>query len=166
MFDFYLIQQMVVQLFNAALLAFVLSKVLYNPVKKFLHQRKETIRSSIAEAQAALEQAEDTRTFYEERRSGIEAERKEIIDSARKRAAELEDKILGDARKEAQALIERTQREIEKAKEDSQTELRRQIVEISTIIAERYVMEKMDEQTGNRLLDEAVVGLGDTTWLN
>ena len=165
-FDLQLVLQMGVQLLNACILAIVLSKVLYNPVKKFLHERKERISNNLTEAKEALENAEDTKLFYEERRAGIEAERKEIIDAARKRALELEERIVNEARKEATALVERTRREMAKAKEDSQEELRKHIVEISTIIAERYVQEKMDEQTGNRLLDEAIDGLGDSAWLN
>jgi len=157
---------MAVQLLNACILAFALSKILYNPVKQFLQTRKEKISHNLAEARDALEHAEDTKNFYTEKLAGIESERKEIIDSARKRALELEDRIISEARKEAHDLVERTRLEMEKAKEDSHDELKKQIVEISALIAERYVAEKMDEQTGNRLLDEAIHGLGDTTWLN
>ena len=165
-FDAQLVKQMAVQLINACILAFALSKILYNPVKNFLHARKERISQNIKEAKEALEHAEDTKLFYEEKKDGIDFERKEIIDAAKKRALELEERIIGEARKEAAAIIERTQREMAKAKEDSREEIRKYIVEISAIIAERYVQEKMDERTGNRLLDEAIDGLGDSAWLN
>lgn len=165
-FDSQLLLQMAIQLLNAAFLAFVLSKILYNPVKKFLKARKEKISMSLSEAREALEHAEDTKLFYEEQIADIEARKREVLDSARKRAAELEERIISEAKKEAQALVERTRREMAKAKEDSQEELRRNIVEISAMIAERYIQERMDEQTGNRLLDEAIDGLGDSTWLN
>jgi len=157
---------MAIQLLNAAFLAFVLSKILYNPVKKFLRARKEKISQRLFEAQEALDHAEDTKLFYEEQIADIEARKRDAMDAARKRAHELEELIINDARREAQALIDRTKREMAKVKEDSQEELRRNIVEISAIIAERYIKERMDEQTGNRLLDEAIDGLGDSTWLN
>ena len=165
-FDAQLVRQMAVQLLNACILAFVLSKVLYNPVKNFLSQRKERIANHLEEARSAIEHAEETKSFYDEKIHQIEVEGRELIDKARQRALELEERIIGEAREEARLIVERTRIEMDKVKEDSREELRTQIVEISALIAERYVTEKMDEQTGNRLLDEAIDGLGDTTWLN
>jgi len=165
-FDTQLLLQMAVQLLNAAFLAFVLSKVLYNPVKKVLHERKERISRTLLESKEALEHAEDYKMYYDEQIADIEARRRDVLDSAKARAAKMEEKIISEARKEAHDIVERTLREMAKAKEDSKEEIRRNIVEISAIIAERYIQERMDEQTGNRLLDEAIDGLGDATWLN
>ena len=164
-FDSQLLINMGIQLLNTCILAFALSKILYKPVKKFLHARKDRISQSLKDAKEALDNAYETKSLYEEKFEGIESERKEILTAARIRASEIEDKIINDAKLEAEAIKDRAVREMAMEREKSEEELRRQIIEISAMIAERYVEEKMDERTGARLLDDALLELGGSAWL-
>jgi len=157
---------MAIQLINTAILAFVLSKILYKPVKKFLHARRERISQSLTDAKEALDNAYTTKASYEEKFEGIESERKEILAATRTRASEIEGQIISEAKAEAAAIKERATREMAMERKKAEEELRKQIIEISTIIAERYVAEKMDERTGNRLLNNALDELGDSAWLS
>ena len=165
-FDLNLLTNIAIQLVNTAILAFALSKILYKPVKKFLHARRERISQSLTDAREALDNAYTTKASYEEKFEGIEAERKEILTVARTRAAEIEEQIINEAKVEADAIKERATREMAMERKKAEEELRKQIIEISTIIAERYVAEKMDERTGNRLLNDALDELGDSAWLS
>ena len=165
-FDLNLLTNMAIQLINTAILAFVLSKILYKPVKKFLHARRERISQSLTDAKEALDNAYTTKASYEEKFEGIESERKEILAATRTRASEIEGQIISEAKAEAAAIKERATREMAMERKKAEEELRKQIIEISTIIAERYVAEKMDERTGNRLLNNALDELGDSAWLS
>ena len=165
-FDLNLFTNMAIQLINTAILAFVLSKILYKPVKKFLHARRERISQNLTDAKEALDNAYITKALYEEKFECIESERKEILTAARVRAAEIEEQIINEANAESDAIKARATREMAMERKKVEEELRKQIIEISTIIAERYVSEKMDAGTGNRLLNEALDELGDSAWLN
>ena len=165
-FDLNLLTDMAFQLVNTIVLAIILSKVLYKPVKKFLHTRRERISQSLTDAKEALDNAYATKSSYEEKFEGIESERKEILTAARTRATEIEEQIINEAKAEADAIKERATREMAMERKKAEEELRKQIIEVSTIIAERYVAEKMDAGTGNRLLNEALDELGDSAWLN
>jgi len=159
-FDVHLLTGMAIQLLNTVVLALLLSWILYKPVKKFLHERRDRISKNLADAKEALDSAHLTKSSYEEKFEGAEAERKEILTAARIRAAEIEEQIVSEAKAEAVAMKEKAAREIAMERKKSEEELRKQIIEISTIIAERYVGEKMDASTGNRLLNEALDELG------
>jgi len=165
-FDLNLLTNMGIQLINTIILAFALSKILYKPVKKFLHARRDRISQSLTDAKEALDNAYITKASYEEKFEGIESERKEILAATRTRASEIEGQIISEAKAEADAIKERAAREMAMERKKAEEELRKQIIEISTIIAERYVSEKMDESTGNRLLNDALDELGDSAWLN
>ena len=164
-FDLALLQDAAIQLINTGILAFVLSKVLYKPVKKFLHERKERVSQSLESAKSALESAYETKADYEEKFADIESARKEILAAAHTRASEIEDKIINDAKLEAQIIKDRAAHEMAMEKEKAAEDIRTQIIEISSIIAERYVAEKMDERTGVRLLNDALDELGGSAWL-
>ena len=165
-FDLNLLTNMALQLINTAILAFALNKILYKPVKKFLHARRERVSQSLADAKEALDSAYKKKSSYEEKFEGIESERKEILTTARTRAFEIEEQIINEAKARADAIKERATREMVMERKKAEEELRKQIIEISTIIASRYVAEKMDTSTGNRLLNDAIDELGDSAWLN
>ena len=165
-FDSQLLIGIAIQLFNTAVLAALLSWILYKPVKKFLHARKDRISQSLSEAERKLKDAYDTKSLYDEKFGGIESERKEILTASRVRAHEIEEQIINEAKMEAEAIKDRAIREMEMERKRYEEELRKQIIEISTIIAERYVEEKMDERTGARLLNEALDELGGSVWLD
>ena len=163
-FDQQLLIGIAIQLFNTAFLAFILSRILYKPVKKFLHARKDRISQSLNDAKEALKNAYDTKSMYDEKFEGIDSERKDILASARTRASEIENQIINEAKLEAEAIKDRAIREMAMERERTEEELRRQIIEVSTIIAERYVAEKMDERTGARLLNDVLDELGGSVW--
>jgi len=165
-FDMQTLIQMGIQLINTCILVFALNKILYKPVKTFLHNRREKINENIETVDTLLSNAEMLKGWYEEKMKAAEFDRNEIIDEAKKRAAGMESQIIAEAKAEAKAIKERAMQEIQLEQENSLDEMKRQIIDISTMIAERYVQEKMDAQTSNKLLNEAIDDLGDATWLN
>ena len=67
--------QVIIQLINTAILCFILSKLLYQPVLKFLNARKEKISSQIDKTEADMAQAQALKKEYEEKLKNIESER-------------------------------------------------------------------------------------------
>lgn len=165
-FDTQMLIQMAIQFINTAVLCFALGKILYNPVKQFLHARNERIGGHISDAEQLLNNAEMLKEWYDEKMKAADFDRSEIIAEAQKRAEAVEKQIIDEAKAEAEAIKARAMNEIEMEKENSLNEMKKQIIDISTMIAERYVREKMDAQTSIKLLDEAIDDLGDATWLN
>ena len=110
--------QVIIQLINTAILCFILSKLLYQPVLKFLNARKEKISSQIDKTEADMAQAQALKKEYEEKLKNIESERTAILQEARTTALKNSQIIISDAKTEATAIKDRANLEIERAEAD------------------------------------------------
>lgn len=159
-----LVAQILFQWINTAIVIFILGKLLYNPVKKGLKDRRERIAKNIEDAEALLKNANDMKAEYETKLSGVSAERTQILEEARKFAKDAETDIIAGAKEEANIIKNRATLEIEREKEKAKDSMKAEIIEISTLIATRFVSETIDENTQNKLFDEVIESLGDTSW--
>lgn len=75
-------------------------------------------------------------------------------------------KIITEAEREALQLIKRANIEIEREESKATDDIKTQIVEISTLLAGRYITTSADTNTQNRLLEEMIEDLGDAEWIN
>jgi len=164
-FDMQLVIQSAIILVNVIVLVIILAKVLYKPVSSYLYARKERIAKQLADAENALNEAQKSQEWYEEKLKGVDYERSELLEISKTKALREEQKIIEEAKVEAERIKQKALLDIQVEKERYMAEMKRQIVEISSLIANRYIDEKIDEKTQNRLLDEAIKDLGDATWL-
>lgn len=151
---------------NMILIILILAWLLYNPVKTFLHNRRDRILSEIEAAAENLRISEETKAQYNDKLAGIRAERDEILDTARKMAGEREADIIARANTEAGLLIERARREIDQEREKAKDEIRNQIIQVSAMMAERLMGNHMDAAARDQILDQAITELGDAPWRN
>lgn len=155
-----------IQLVNTLVLVFVLYKILYNPVLKFLDARAQRIQGNIDSANTLRKEAEELKLKYQGIMADADTEKESIITAATKRAKELEESIVAAAKQEAAKIKESAARELELQKEKAARDMKDQIIDISAIIAGRYVEASMDEALQAKLLNDAINDLGDATWLS
>lgn len=163
-FNMAFVQTFLFNWINVGFVAFIMYILLYGPVKKFMASRQERIENQIKSAATQLKDAEQLKADYESKLKNIEQEKAEILDSARKRGAEREEQIIGEARKEAQTLKDRALLDIQREKDKAQDEMKRQIIEVSSLMASRFVKGGMDDSSKQSLLDAAISDLGDVKW--
>jgi len=148
-----------IQLLNACVLAVVLTYLLYKPVRKFLKQRADGIKSQLDRAQDDAEAAEKLKAFYDQRLEEIELERAGILEEAQRHAAEKAQRMLGDADGEIAAKKERAAADIQARRERANEENRLQIIETASAMAGRIVASSLDGDTHDRLFDETLAAL-------
>lgn len=165
-FDIQTFYSWVIQLINTGVLVFLLSYILYQPILKFLDNRAKRIQDSITNAEELLASAQKMQALYEEKLKGIDAERISILEVANKRAKEMENDIITSAREEAATIKARAMSDIELEKEKAFNDMKLQIIDISAIIAKKYVSKNIDESMQIKLLDDVISDLGDATWQN
>ena len=153
--------QVIIQLINTAILCFILSKLLYQPVLKFLNARKEKISSQIDKTEADMAQAQALKKEYEEKLKNIESERTAILQEARTTALKNSQIIISDAKTEATAIKDRANLEIERAEEKAKDDIKKQIVQVSTLMSEKFVAAKMTEDEQN----ETISDLEEIEWI-
>jgi len=158
--------QMVPFVVNFLVLAFLLSKFLFKPVKEFMARRSERILSQMNQAKEDLENANELRDKYEQQLKGIEAERTEILEAARKTAETLRRQIVADADKEARERLDAAEADIAMKYEHAQEEMRLHIIQVSSAMTERFLLRNIGENDQNRLYDETLAELEEMAWRN
>ena len=158
--------QIIAQLINVGLLAFVLSKLLYKPVGEFMRKRSERIQGELNHAADEAAKAHELRVLYEEKLQEIDRERDGILDEARKKAVENGRQILAEAKSEAEAVRTRAQANVEMEWERAQAQMKLAILEISTAMAEKMVVLSVSKETHERLLEETMAELEGVSWRN
>jgi len=154
-FDKALLIEVGIYMFNVLLLVGLLSVLLYKPVKKYLDQRQGRIRDDLASARETREEAMELKAQYEQILAGVAGERDEILSQAHKKAVERSDELLFEARREADALHARAAAELELERKNALGDMKEQMIEISAMMAGRFVRVSMDRETQDRFIDEA-----------
>jgi F-type H+-transporting ATPase subunit b len=120
--------QGLIQWFNVLLLAAVLIRLLYGPVKKFMADRMERIKNDIDSARLNNEQSVEIKANYQQMLDNIDKEREEILSEAHRLAVKKSDQILFDAQEEAKYLLIKANDEIKMERENAADEIRMQII--------------------------------------
>lgn len=155
-----------IQLFNGILLSVILGWLLYNPVKQFLQNRAERIQSKITESEAVMAKGNELIAEYDKKLQEIDKERVEIFEAARLAAEEEGKTIIEAARKEAQELKARSMESISKEKARLKEESRLYIIELASLMAEKYITQNIDDETQEKIFEETLAKLEDTQWQN
>jgi F-type H+-transporting ATPase subunit b len=153
-----------IMLFNVALLAFVMSKLLYNPVRNFMHKRSEKIRAIIEDTLKESEAMTALKAEYEGKLREASAQGEQIIEEARKHAAERARLIIADAKTEADSLKNRALTDIEMERARAREEMKQAIIEVSAAMTEKLVAASVDRDVHERLFAQTMVELEGTSW--
>ena len=162
--DTQMVIHIIAQAINVSLLTVLMVYLLYRPVQNFLRKRSEKIKSQIDQAALDMATADALRSQYKENLAHIEQERTEILDSAQKTAAEKSRKIVQAGQVQAEGAYSQALLDIEKEKARVQDALRLQVIALSSVMAGKIVAHGMDQETQDRLFDEALAELESTPW--
>ena len=149
-----------------AILFLGLSKFLYKPVSEFLNERKEKIQSDIEGAKVLQEEATKLRNDYESRIDLARKESQEIVEGARKRGEELKQDILAEARKEAEGIVLRAEKERIREREAAMQDIKSQAGEMAILIASKIMEEEVKLDKQNILIDKFIDEVGNSQWQN
>jgi F-type H+-transporting ATPase subunit b len=151
---------------NVAILALVLTKILYKPVIKILNDRRERILAEVEDAEKSKAEAYQLKTKYEEIMKGVEQEKYDILETARKLAAEISKEQLAEAQDEANALRARAHKEIEMEQERAKSEMKQAVIDVSSVMAAKFLSRSIDADTHEQLFNETMAELEEIAWHN
>lgn len=158
--------QIAIQLVNTCILCFALSKLLYKPVTKFLNARKERVANQIDTAQNRLNEADALKAEYEEKLKNIEVEKNTILEKARVQAKANGQQIVAEAKAEAENIHTRAMTDIKREEEKAKDEIKKQIIEVSSLVSGKFIAAKMTEEEQNKLVDDTISDLEGVKWQN
>ena len=155
------IWHIIISLCNLAILFFVIKKFLYKPVRKTLAQRKKTIDDKYISADEMIDKALKSKDEYEEKLKNAEAEAQEIIKKVADTADERSKEIVSSAKGEANRIIDRAQNEAELEKKKARQEIKDEIVDVSSLIAEKLLQREINDDDHKRMIDSFIEEIGD-----
>jgi F-type H+-transporting ATPase subunit b len=158
--------QMGANFVNIAVLAFILAKLLYKPVRKFMRTRADGIKSQLDFARDEMAKAKELKLQYEQKLSDVDRERTEILDEARKQATETGRQLIAEAKQEADAVRERAAISVQMERERAQAEIKLAIIEVSAAMTEKFVTLAINKETHDKLFNETLAELEEMAWRN
>ena len=145
------------------ILLFLMYKVGYPAIKKGMEARADKIRSSLAEADKAKEEAQTVLDEYRRQLADAKSEAGRIIEEARQAA----DKIRQDLRKQAETEVaeikQRAQEDITAQATRTMADLRARVSLLSIELAEKVVEKNLDKDTNRALVERFIDTVGAST---
>jgi len=151
---------------NIFILFILLSYILFNPVRKMLEKRQEKITQDRESAISDKEDAKTLKEEYEVKLKGVDKEVEVILANARKKAMANEEKIIAEAKEEAARIIAHAHQEAELEKQKATDEVKKEIILVSTLMANKVLAASIDAEAQERLINETLGEIGDRTWLS
>lgn len=146
---------------NLIVLIWLLNKLLYRPILKFMEERNNRIQGMIDEAQSDRAKAKELAAEVERELARIRKESKDMLRQAREEAHQERSRLIEEADKERDAILEGAQREIRLQVEKAKLELRGGIAELAIEIAQQVIGSSLAEADLQRLAEESLAQMED-----
>lgn len=151
------------QICNLMIQMFILKKLLLEPVKKVLAERKAKADGEIAQAEQARAEAQAMKAEYEQNMAQAKATANEIVASAQKTAAARSEELLNEARTAAAQIKQKAEADVAMEKKKAVNELKDEIGGIAVQIASKVVEREICEEDHTALIDEFIRNVGDAS---
>ena len=153
----------VAQICNLMIQLVIFKKLLLNPVKKVIAERKAKADSQIADAQKLRTEAEAMKAEYEQNLQNARTEANQIVAAAQKTAAARSEELLGEARAQAAALKQKAEADIAQERKKAVNEVKDEIGGIAMEIASKVVEREISEKDHKDLIDEFIKNVGEAS---
>jgi F-type H+-transporting ATPase subunit b len=150
---------LILQVLNFAVLLLLFYGLAWEPLLKFIDQRRRTVKERLESAAKNQEEAEELREERRRELGDLRAERAGIIEDARRLGEKERDEIIERARQEAERIMEQTH---ERAAEDvrrARMVLQGEIAELLVRAAQEVLGREIRPEDHDRLIQEAAAEL-------
>ena len=152
---------LIAQIVNFVLVFGGLTLFLIRPITNMLDARAETISKGLEDANAAANARRNAETEAEKIIAQARVEAQKVVEESRTQGDTVAKTIEKDARAEAEKIIEGSRSDIEAARDQELAGLRDQVKSISVAIAERLIGEAMNDKKQSELISNFLTRLPD-----
>lgn len=126
---------------NFVVLAYVLHRLLYRPLREAIDKRREANARAQAEAETARQEAESLQKRLREQLAGAEQQGQELIRKAHEQAEVERQKLLAEAERAAQRRREEARQGLEQEREEALKSLRQEVIAQAIELTQRLLGE-------------------------
>jgi F-type H+-transporting ATPase subunit b len=134
----------------------VLRRFAFGKIQGLIDQRRDRIREALDEADKAREEARELRELVRREREEAKVERERILDESRRQAQVQLDQARSAADTDLKERLEKNREELEAENARLREQIRRDVVELTLLAAEKVTGKVLDEDDQRRLIDETV----------
>ncbi len=134
------------QLLNFGILMFILYKIGYKPLMKFVEERTNRIEEGVKNAERAQAALANAKAEQEQILAEARKEAVAIIESARQKATEQGDALIAKAKQEVGAVVVQGKKAIETERQKMLDEVKRDVVEMVMQSTEKVLSGAIDDQ--------------------
>lgn len=139
-----------------AVVYMILRYLAWGPIASALDSRAEKIHADIDRAESVKKEAEALLTDYRSKLEALRDEGDKILADARKDAEKLKEEILAAAKKEADDLREQGSKDISMAVDQALERLHHEVVQLSVTIAGQVIGKSLNADDHKKLIDESL----------
>jgi len=147
-----ILSEIVVQILGFLIVFWILKRFAWKGLLGVIDKRRQTIADAFASLETKKQDLERLEVEYRSRLSNIEEEARVKIREASLEGQKLAREIQDQARREGQKMVDRAHEEIQRDIVQAKVGLRDQVVDVSALIAEKILREKIDEKEHDRLV--------------
>ena len=131
----------------------ILKFAAWGPLLRAVEERKSKLKADLEGAEKAHAEAQRIQKELESQLAGIQAKSKDLLASATKDAEALRARLKADAEADAQAIREKTSADLAAEKNALVAQLRKEVVSLSVLAAEKLMRKSVDEGVQKTVLD-------------
>lgn len=150
-------------LLNTLAIFVVAKKYLFVPVHNMIESRQKEIDQIYADAEKAKADAQELRSEYEVKISGVRQEADRVIKTATESANALSASIVEDARAQAEQIKNRAQNEIELERRRTFDGMKGELSGIALDIASQVIEREVNAKDHEALIDEFIKNVGEAS---
>ncbi|MGD0113244.1 MAG: F0F1 ATP synthase subunit B [Armatimonadota bacterium] len=148
-----------IQVVGFVILFLLLRRYLFGPLMSVITQRQQEIAEGLeagerARTELARIDQERAQALAEAREQGREQVRQAVREGEHAR-----ERIVTEAREEAQALRQRAQQAIALERDEAELALRQQVVDLALMAADKAVLRRLDTHTQKQVIDDFITSL-------
>lgn len=138
---------------NLLVLVYFVHRFLFKPVRAALKARRDELDTSYREAEEANTKARDLKQQYEDSMAKIDTERQEKLEAVRLQASSEYDEIIGNAREKADKIIAEAKIEAQRQAEQKQHEMEEEVAMLVAKAAYKIAASKDSVENNQKLYD-------------
>lgn len=143
-----------------AIVLLILAKFAWGPIVKALDERADRIRGDIDRAEKLKIEAETKLQEYMDKLDGLREEGYQIVNEANDDAKKLKDKIMAEAKQEAEDLKNRALREVGLARDEALETIHKTVADVATVVAGKIIEKNLGDDDYSKLVNDTLSEVG------
>jgi F-type H+-transporting ATPase subunit b len=139
---------------NAIILFVVLKLLLYKPILKFMKKREKSFSDKTDMLDTREKELVQQKQQYDAMMSGAQIQAAQIITNGKTLAQDNAKQILDEAKEQSRDMVLRARKEIAIEKEQTQLEMKSEIVDMAVQIAEKVLKREVSAEDNKKIIDD------------